>query len=480
VTSATQAIPDFAAASVLVAGDVMLDRYWVGPTQRISPEAPVPVVRIEKDETRPGGAANVALNAAALGTQTQLLGVVGKDEAARLLVAQLKSSKIALRFVESADKPTITKLRVLSRNQQLIRLDFEQSLSAVGAFDRDEHLAQFKAALGQAKVAILSDYGKGSLIDAAKLIAAAREAKRAVLVDPKGSEWKPYTGATLLTPNMSEFEAVVGKCTSEAQIVERGENLRHELRLDALLVTRSEHGMTLIQPKQAPLHLPTEAREVYDVTGAGDTVIATFACALAAGQPMSHAARLSNLAAGIVVGKLGTATASVAELQRAVRRSHEEDSAVLSEDELLALVAEAKARGETVVMTNGVFDILHVGHVKYLEAAKRLGDVLIVAVNDDDSTRRLNKGPGRPVNAVADRMRLLASLKCVDWVVPFGEDTPRRLISRVLPDRLVKGGDYQAEQIAGYEEVTANGGQVVVLDFHKGYSTTSVIERAKR
>jgi D-beta-D-heptose 7-phosphate kinase / D-beta-D-heptose 1-phosphate adenosyltransferase len=473
------AIPDFSKARVLVAGDVMLDRYWVGPTQRISPEAPVPIVRIEKDETRPGGAANVALNAAALGAETHLVGVVGKDEAARLLDARLRTHSIQVRFVESAEKPTITKLRVLSRNQQLIRLDFEESLSVVGAFDREGFLAQFKAALGNARVAILSDYGKGTLVDAAQLISAARAAKCHVLIDPKGTEWKAYSGASLLTPNMTEFEAVVGKCRDEAQIVERGENLRRELKLDALLVTRSEHGMTLIQPKQAPLHLPTEAREVFDVTGAGDTVIATFGAALAAGQTLGHAARLANLAAGIVVGKLGTATASVVELQRAVRRTHEEDSAVLPEDELLAHVTEAHARGETVVMTNGVFDILHVGHVKYLEAAKKLGDVLIVAVNDDDSVRRLNKGPARPINKVADRMRMLSALKCVDWVVAFSEDTPARLIGRVLPDLLVKGGDYKPEQIAGYEAVTKNGGQVVVLDFHQGYSTTSLIEKAK-
>jgi D-beta-D-heptose 7-phosphate kinase/D-beta-D-heptose 1-phosphate adenosyltransferase len=472
------AIPDFSKSGILVAGDVMLDRYWVGPTSRISPEAPVPVVRIQKDETRPGGAANVALNAAALGVSTRLLGVVGRDEAARLLTESLKARKVVSDFVESADKPTITKLRILSRNQQLIRLDFEESLSVVGAFDRAVYLARFKAALSQTQVVILSDYGKGSLVDVAELIAAAKAAKRDVLIDPKGTDWQPYTGATLLTPNMAEFEAVVGKCRDEAEIVAKGERLCAGLKLSALLVTRSEHGMTLVQPGHEPLHLPTEAREVFDVTGAGDTVIATFGAALAAGQPFSHAARLANLAAGIVVGKLGTATASVAELQRAVRRSHEDDSAVLSEDELLALVAEARSRGETVVMTNGVFDILHVGHVKYLEVAKKLGDVLIVAVNDDASVKRL-KGPARPLNKVQDRMKMLASLRCVDWVAAFSEDTPARLIGRVLPDLLVKGGDYKPEQIAGYEAVTKAGGQVVIMDFHKGYSTTSLIERAK-
>ncbi|HVT35112.1 MAG TPA: D-glycero-beta-D-manno-heptose 1-phosphate adenylyltransferase, partial [Nevskiaceae bacterium] len=321
-------------------------------------------------------------------------------------------------------------------------------------------------------------YGKGSLADVAHLISAARAAGKPVLIDPKGSDYRPYQGATLLTPNMSEFEAVVGRCRDEADIVAKGENLRKALKLDALLVTRSEHGMTLIQPGQAPLHLPTEAREVFDVTGAGDTVIATLGAALAAGQDFAHACRLANIAAGIVVGKIGTATASVEELQRAIRREHEDDSGVLSEDALLARVKEARARGETIVMTNGVFDILHSGHVRYLEAAKKLGDVLIVAVNSDASVKKL-KGPTRPINALADRMKLLAALKCVDWVVPFSEETPARLIGRVLPSLLVKGGDYQPQDIAGYDAVTGNGGQVLVLDFHKGYSTTRIIEKAR-
>jgi len=471
-------IPDFARAKILVAGDVMLDRYWTGPTQRISPEAPVPVVRIQKNESRPGGAANVALNTAALGAKTRLLGVVGKDEPAKLLREGLAAHDVATAFLDSADKPTITKLRVLSRNQQLIRLDFEESLSVVGAFNRKAFVQQFRAALADAGVVILSDYGKGTLADVAELIAAARAARKPVLVDPKGHDYRPYHGASLLTPNMTEFEAVVGKCRDEDEIVAKGERLRAELDLAALLVTRSEHGMTLIQPGQPPLHLPTEAREVFDVTGAGDTVIATLAASLAAGHDYAHSARLANIAAGIKVGKLGTATVSVGELQRAVRHGHDDDAGVLDEAELLARVKEARARGENVVFTNGVFDILHAGHVRYLESARRLGDVLIVAVNDDDSVRRLNKGPGRPLNPVADRMRVLAGLKCVDWVVPFSEDTPERLIGRVLPHFLVKGGDYKPEQVAGHDLVTKNGGQVMVLDFHQGYSTTRLLEKA--
>lgn len=472
------AIPEFTAARVLVAGDVMLDRYWQGPTGRISPEAPVPVVRIQKDETRPGGAANVALNVASLGGAARLLGVVGRDEAAQKLRVELTARAVHSDFVDAPDCPTITKLRVLSRNQQLIRLDFEESLSRVGAFDRAVYLARFQAALADTAVVILSDYGKGTLVDAAELIATARAAGRPVLVDPKGSDWKPYRGATMITPNLSELEAVVGPCPDEATIVAKGRKLRDELGLEALLVTRSEQGMTLLGPNGPPLHLPTEAREVFDVTGAGDTVIATFGAALAAGHDFAHAARVANLAAGIVVGKLGTATVSPAELLRAIRRQHEDDSAVLTEDELVERVQQARAQGQVVVMTNGCFDILHVGHVRYLEAARRLGDVLVVAVNTDDSVKRL-KGPSRPVNATEDRMRMLAALKCVDWVVPFAEDTPARIIERVLPDLLVKGGDYRPDTVVGHDTVTAHGGQVVILDFHEGYSTTRIIERAR-
>ena len=474
----TPSLPNLSRARLLVAGDVMLDRYWVGPTSRISPEAPVPVVRIQKDETRPGGAANVALNIASLGATARLVGVVGRDEAAKLLRESLQHAGIDAGFEECEDRPTITKLRVLSRNQQLIRLDFEESLSMLAAFDRAAYLQRFRDALPACDVVILSDYGKGTLSEVEKLIAAAREAGRPVLVDPKGNDWRPYRGATLLTPNMSEFEAVAGTCRDDDELVQKAEQLRAALDLQALLITRSERGMTLVQPGHAPLHLPTEAREVFDVTGAGDTVIATLGTALGAGLPLAQACHLANLAAGIVVGKLGTATATQEELQQAIRRQHAGDSAVLDEDGLLQQVAAARARGQTVVMTNGCFDILHVGHVKYLEAARRLGDVLIVAVNDDDSVRRL-KGPQRPLNPTADRMKMLAALKCVDWVVPFGEDTPARLIGRVLPDLLVKGGDYRPEQVAGFDTVTANGGQVVILDYYDGYSTTRIIEKAR-
>lgn len=469
-------LPAFGTARVLVAGDVMLDRYWSGSTSRISPEAPVPVVKIVRDEARPGGAANVALNLAALGVATTALGVVGGDDDGARLASALTAAQITPQLLEGR-APTIAKLRVMSRNQQLLRMDFEERLDASDAFDRSAFIARFQQSLGASDVVILSDYGKGTLVDVIPLIAAAKQANKPVLIDPKGTDWSRYQGATLLTPNLSEFEAVAGHCVDDADLVAKAEALRLRLDLKALLVTRSERGMSLFQPDQLPLHLPAAAREVFDVTGAGDTVIATLAAALAAGSSLADACRLANAAAGISVGKLGAATVSPAELMAAL--GHIAEGAVLDEDSLVAHIDTLKKLGKTVVMTNGCFDILHTGHVRYLEAARALGDVLVVAVNTDASVQRL-KGPTRPLNACADRMAVLAALRCVDYCVAFAEDTPARLIGRVLPQLLVKGGDYQPQQIAGYEAVTAAGGKVLSLDFHDGYSTTQLIERAQR
>ncbi|MES2684562.1 MAG: bifunctional D-glycero-beta-D-manno-heptose-7-phosphate kinase/D-glycero-beta-D-manno-heptose 1-phosphate adenylyltransferase HldE [Pseudomonadota bacterium] len=469
-------LPAFAKARVLVAGDVMLDRYWSGSTGRISPEAPVPVVKIARDQSRAGGAANVALNLAALGVVTTALGVVGDDADGALLAEALSAAAITPRLLKGR-APTIAKLRVMSRNQQLLRMDFEERLDAEGAFDRAALVARFMAALADTDAVILSDYGKGTLADVAALVAAAVAQGKPVLIDPKGTDWSAYAGATLLTPNLSEFEAVVGKCRSDEELLTKAEALRTKLDLAALLVTRSERGMTLIQPGHAPLHLPTAAREVFDVTGAGDTVIATLAAALAAGSSLADACRFANAAAGITVGKLGAATVSPAELLAAM--GNVSSGSVLDEDTLVAHIDALKKSGRTVVMTNGCFDILHTGHVRYLEAARALGDVLIVAVNTDDSVKRL-KGPARPLNNCVDRMAVLAALRCVDFCVAFAEDTPARLIGRVLPHKLVKGGDYQPQDIAGYEDVTAAGGQVLALDFHDGYSTTKLIAKAQQ
>ncbi|WP_391088281.1 bifunctional D-glycero-beta-D-manno-heptose-7-phosphate kinase/D-glycero-beta-D-manno-heptose 1-phosphate adenylyltransferase HldE [Vibrio sp. NH-UV-68] len=468
-------LPNYSDSGVLIIGDVMLDRYWYGLTGRISPEAPVPVVKVENNEERPGGAANVAMNIASLGGHAHIVGLTGIDEPAKVLNETLSALKVECDFVSLPNYPTITKLRVLSRGQQLIRLDFEDQFENV---DAELILERMERALPKVKSVVLSDYAKGALEHVQLFIQKARAANVPVFVDPKGADFERYRGATLLTPNMAEFEHVVGKVKSDQELEEKGLALIEEFDFEALLVTRSEHGMTLLRRGQAPFHLPTQAQEVYDVTGAGDTVISVLAASVAAGKPLDEACALANAAAGVVVGKLGTSTVSTIELAEAVHGSQDTDFGVISESALMQAVKNAQAKGEKVVMTNGCFDILHAGHVSYLNHAAELGDRLIVAVNTDESVKRL-KGPGRPVNPTDRRMAVLAGLGAVDWVVPFSEDTPQRLIGEVLPDLLVKGGDYQPEEIAGGKEVIANGGQVKVLNFEDGCSTTEIIDAIK-
>ncbi|MCG3723370.1 bifunctional D-glycero-beta-D-manno-heptose-7-phosphate kinase/D-glycero-beta-D-manno-heptose 1-phosphate adenylyltransferase HldE [Vibrio cincinnatiensis] len=465
-------LPDYNKAGVLIIGDVMLDRYWHGPTGRISPEAPVPVVKVEHNEERPGGAANVAMNIASLGGKATIIGLTGMDEPAQVLEEKLTSLNVVCDFVALADYPTITKLRVLSRGQQLIRLDFEEKFEQN---DAKQMLSRMEDALPRVNAVILSDYAKGALEHVQVLIQRARAAHLPVFIDPKGADFERYRGATLLTPNMAEFEQVVGKVKSEQDLVEKGLALIEQFDFEALLITRSEHGMTLLRRGMEPFNLPTQAKEVFDVTGAGDTVISVLAASVAAGKSLDDACALANAAAGVVVGKLGTSTVSTIELVEAIHGSKDSEFGIISEQALIEAVKKAKARGEKVVMTNGCFDILHAGHVSYLNHAAELGDRLIVAVNTDDSVKRL-KGPGRPVNPTDRRMAVLAGLGAVDWVVPFAEDTPQRLIGEVLPSLLVKGGDYQPEDIAGGAEVIAAGGEVKVLNFEDGCSTTEIIQ----
>lgn len=470
-------LPNFS-GKVAVVGDVMLDRYWYGTSTRISPEAPVPVVNVNKFEERAGGAANVAINLSSLGIPCELVGIVGEDEAATNLSKILDEKHVQTRFITTSSAPTITKLRILSRHQQLLRVDFEKGYADV---DQGRVLQALRHAIKDSKVVICSDYGKGVLSSVQSMIQAARLAHVPVLIDPKGTDFTKYRGATLLTPNMSEFEAVVGKVKDNDDLVAKALRLIQEIELEALLVTRSEDGMSLIVPGKEPLHIPTYAREVYDVTGAGDTVIATLAASLASGLDLPNACAVANRAAGIVVGKLGTSTVSPQELAaelQGTRRAHTSQG-VVTEDELLSEVGRLKSQGKRIVMTNGCFDILHKGHVDYLQKARSLGDVLIVAVNSDESVQKL-KGPSRPIVPLENRMEVLAALGCVDLVVPFSEETPQRLISQVLPDILVKGGDYTVEQIAGHKEVLEHGGKVEILNFVDNCSTTSIVNKIKQ
>lgn len=458
---------------IIVVGDIMLDRYWQGETSRISPEAPVPVVKIADTEARPGGAGNVALNIASLGIDVSLFGLVGDDESGRELSNVLLASDVDAQLVVSPELNTITKLRIVSRHQQLLRLDQEKDFSL---FDCSVLLENVLQSLEQADLVVLSDYNKGTLANICpEIINRCRQMSIPVVIDPKGNYRRRYENASLLTPNMSEFQQMVGNCVSEQEIESRGRELITDLNLDALLITRSEKGMTLIDSERV-VNIPSRGREVFDVTGAGDTVIAVFAAACAAGENFHAAALLANQAAGIVVGKLGAATVSLADLDKKGVHSIFERK-IISEQALLDELKRQRP-SKKVVMTNGCFDILQPGHVANLEQCKALGDILVVAINDDASVQRL-KGSQRPINPMNQRMQVLAGLASVDYLVAFTEDTPERLIAAVLPDVLAKGGDYRVDQIAGADAVIANGGRVETIDLLEGFSSTDIIERIR-
>lgn len=469
-------MPAFDRAQILVVGDVMLDRYWHGSASRISPEAPVPVIKVGQSEDRPGGAGNVALNIASLGAGASLISVIGRDDAGEVLQKRLRAAAIHTDFQISASKPTITKLRVVSRHQQILRMDFEERY---GRDDSSEFSQKAAQVMPGVHALVLSDYAKGSLQDCQALIAMARQQQIPVLVDPKGGDFSRYRGATLLTPNMLEFEQVVGVCASEQEMVKKGAELMRELDLQALLVTRGEQGMTLLRPNHAELHLPARAREVFDVTGAGDTVIAVVAASIASGKSLPDAVALANLAAGIAVAKSGTAAVSAPELRRALQDEQGSERGVLSEEQLLLAIQDAHERGEKIVFTNGCFDIIHAGHVAYLEDARRQGDRLVVAINTDASVKRL-KGEGRPINPVDRRMAVLAGLESVDWVLSFDDDTPERLLQNIKPDVLVKGGDYTRDQVVGREIVEGYGGTVKVLSLVDSCSTTAIVNKIRQ
>lgn len=467
-------VSSFQSIRVLVVGDVMLDRYWSGDTSRISPEAPVPIVHIKNLDERPGGAGNVALNIAALGAQVDLLSVCGNDEAGATLEKKLSDAGVNCYLYKTPRSPTVTKLRILSLHQQLIRLDFEEAPYQFEPI----HLKQlFEQKVAHCDVVILSDYGKGCLAEVQNIIQLARKADKPIFIDPKSSDFTLYQGATALTPNRREFEAVVGRCDNEEVLVYKGTQLLKKHNFQAVLVTRGEQGMTLIRHDQPEVYFPAYAKQVYDVTGAGDTAIACLALTYAAQADLVQSAQLANIAASIVVGKLGTATVSPAELRRAIQiQQRSFRGGVLTEDELKIAVTDAKTHNEKIVMTGGCFDILHAGHVAYLEQAKQLGDRLIVAVNDDASVAKL-KGSGRPINELANRMTVLAGLNVVDWVVPFSETTPERLIKLLLPDIWVKASDYQIDDLSEAKAVQEYGGQIKLLDFVDGYSTSTIISK---
>jgi D-beta-D-heptose 7-phosphate kinase/D-beta-D-heptose 1-phosphate adenosyltransferase len=470
---------EWANQRLLVVGDVMLDTYIWGEVGRISPEAPVPVVRAIDRSHRPGGAANVAMNLSRLGAQTVLAGFTGSDENEKLLAESLRANGIAPIFVACDGFPTITKQRILSGQQQMLRLDSER-MGARSPGDYERLVSRVLDELPGCHAVVLSDYAKGTLTPEVcqAIIPAARKLDIPVLVDPKSADFSRYRGATTICPNLGELARALQSDAHDLKpLLDAAEALVQKLDLEFLTATLGDKGIALVRPGNCFV-VPAVARQVFDVSGAGDTVIAVLALCLASGLKPETAVELANVAAGIVVGKVGTVPVEKHELLAALAPQialHAEDK-VVTREELVQRVASWKANGERVVFTNGCFDLLHIGHITLMEQARRFGDRLIVAINSDTSARGL-KGPGRPIVGERERARVLAALAAVDAVVVFGEPTPLELIVATRPDVIVKGGDYGVDTVVGAKEVMSWGGQVKIVPTVEGFSTTGLIAK---
>lgn len=452
-------LPDFSKANILVIGDVILDRYMNGEVNRTSPEAPVPVMLFKNEHHTIGGAANVAHNASSLGVTSKLFGLIGNDPNGRTIESRCNERGIEAEL-QIVGFPTITKTRVVANGQQIVRIDQEEKIN-IGVEEESEFVRLIKDQAKNVGAIVLSDYGKGTLSEGIirKVKAHCLEMEVPLFIDPKGMNWEKYRGAFLLSPNLKELSEAFGELlpNEDMAVEEAAQSIRVKLNLKNLLVTRSSKGMTLVNESGAT-HFNANAREVFDVSGAGDTVMAVMASAYSAGSDLNEAVEVANIAAGIVIGKLGTATVSLEELHVANTRPN---------------VDQSTSEEKTVVFTNGCFDVLHAGHVKLLQEAKALGSQLIVGLNGDASVARL-KGQNRPVNKLEDRVAVLKALSCVDQVMIFEEDTPERLLSEVKPDILVKGSDYEEHQVVGRE----HAGKVVLIDLLPGRSTTGILSNS--
>ncbi|MRJ01840.1 MAG: D-glycero-beta-D-manno-heptose-7-phosphate kinase [Epsilonproteobacteria bacterium] len=455
---------------ILVIGDLMVDHYVQGRCERISPEAPVQVVEVEREYDLLGGAGNVVNNLLALGAQVAVAGVIGRDGAGEWIEGQLREKGVECHLFRE-DRPTTKKSRIIAAHQQIVRVDRESRIDITEGTGRKilDVVRQ-----GHYDLILLSDYAKGLLTPSLtpQIIS---QRKAPVFVDPKSS-WQKYRGADLLTPNRKEAQEIGGIPIGDDQSLQMaGRVIMEKLAIPNLLITLSEEGMALFEGEEM-VKIPACAKEVYDVTGAGDTVLAAMGYSVATGKSLKEAARFANLAAGVVVGKVGAATATLAEIEEYERSLHKTRAQDLIKgfDEIERVVQDARRRGKKIVFTNGCFDLLHIGHIRYLERAKELGDLLIVGVNSDRSVRAL-KGPDRPIIPERERAELLAALEAVDYVVIFDEETPYRLIERVRPDLLVKGGDYRGKEVVGSDIAK----ETHLIDFVPGRSTTEIIERIR-
>lgn len=460
---------------ILVIGDLMIDHYLWGGCERISPEAPVQVVDIARETTVLGGAGNVINNLVALGAHVSIAGVIGDDENGEELCTMLDAIGVKSEgLVKQKGRKTSKKSRIIASNQQILRYD-KESKDAIDLTSEQAIVSYVKSTIGLCDILILSDYGKGVITDtvAAGVITAARNAGKKVLVDPKGKDYRKYRGAYLLTPNKKEASEATGIVINDEESLKKALlNLKETCDLECSMITLSEDGIAIYD--ESMRRFPTVAKEVYDVTGAGDTVIASLSFALSSGLGIDEAAPFANHAAAVVVGKIGSATVTLSEIEEYESSLHQStsDMHIKSKEEIVALSDRLKKEGKKVVFTNGCFDILHVGHVKYLQEAKSYGDVLIVGLNSDSSVREL-KGPTRPVNNEDDRAYILAALESVDYVVVFSEETPHDLIKSIAPDILVKGGDYEGKVVVGAEFAK----ELRLVQFVDGKSTTATIAR---
>lgn len=463
----------------LVIGDVMLDRYLIGNVGRISPEAPVPVVLLNEQNERAGGAANVAANLALLGIKTHIIGCVGNDAEANSLKKNIAAIDVDINgIIHSQHRPTIAKTRILGGHQQMLRLD-QESTAAFNSEENAQLMSAIDVALAQQpNIVILSDYAKGLLSEAVcqHIINSCHAQKIPVLVDPKGRDYSKYKGATALTPNKKETAEACQTHSDDVSLINKATALKNSLSLAFLAVTRGEEGITLIDQDTHPI--AATAQKVFDVSGAGDTVIATLAAGLVYGLSPLESLQLANIAAGIVVGKVGTIPITRAELIETLSNQQNSTQAqkVCDLTQLIEKVDNWKKAQQKIVFTNGCFDLLHAGHVTYLEAAKKRGDKLILGLNTDRSVSAI-KGPTRPVVNETDRARVLAALESVDAVILFDEDTPLNLINAIQPHVIAKGSDYMASQVVGGKEVESWGGEIALIDLVEGRSTTNIIKK---
>jgi len=471
----TRIIKNFNKKKILIVGDVMVDKYLFGEVDRISPEAPVQVVKVNKETMLPGGAANLANNVVAMGGQAELVGTLGQDEPGKQLISILEKNKIGFSgIVFDHHKPTITKTRVLSHNQQLIRLDYENTQELEE--EREKAIVKsFEMLATDVDIVVFSDYDKGTLTSSLikNLISIAKDINKTIIADTKCRHHELYKGIDLITPNHREASKMTNIAGSTDQdIIGMGQKLCSEMQC-SVLITRANEGMSLFDTTGKVMHYPTEAKEVFDVSGAGDTVVAAIALSVASGASYEEASIIANQAAAIEVSKLGTATVSQKEL---VRRFEHEHAKIKDANDLISILESQKAQGEKVVFTSGCFDILHLGHISYLKSAAKLGNVFVVGLNTDDSIKRI-KGDSRPIISEEQRAEIISLLDFVDYVTFFDEDTPEAILELLKPDVFVKGGDYNEEDLPEASVVKSYGGEISLVPFIEGYSSSKIIDK---